>query len=227
MRTKPRHERPSEPATGKRRLSGVPLLIVAIGVVLFVQALFVLSYVDALHHPKPHDVAVGVVGASPVPIAVGEAVLAEDDAVRERIGRAHGYRSANDRRSVRRRPEGRDVDRGPGGEPRGRLRAEHSLRGRRCRVGPEDGDRSGSPAPARRRRWDGVVPRRDGPHRRRVSLFDHRDGVRRTNVTGQTPRVPGDRRRDRSAPHGHARRAGTRMHSPRRSSSSCGRSSPW
>ena len=56
----------------KRRLSGVPLLIVAIGVVLFVQALFVISYVDALHHPKPHDVAFGVVGASPVPIAVGK-----------------------------------------------------------------------------------------------------------------------------------------------------------
>ena len=56
----------------KRRLSGVPLLIVAIGVVLFVQALFVLSYIDALHHPKPHDVAVGVVGASPVPIAVAK-----------------------------------------------------------------------------------------------------------------------------------------------------------
>ena len=53
-------------------LSGVPLLIVAIGVVLFVQALFVLSYVDALHHPKPHNVAVGVVGASPVPIAVAK-----------------------------------------------------------------------------------------------------------------------------------------------------------
>ena len=57
---------------GKRRLGGVPLLIVAIGVVLFVQALFVLSYIDALHHPKPHNVAVGVVGASPVPIAVAK-----------------------------------------------------------------------------------------------------------------------------------------------------------
>lgn len=56
----------------KRRLSGVPLLIAAIGVVLFVQALFVLSYVDALHHPRPHDVAFGVVGASPVPVAVAK-----------------------------------------------------------------------------------------------------------------------------------------------------------
>ena len=63
---------PDAANAGKRRLSGVPLLIVAIGVVLFVQALFVLSYVDALHHPKPHSVAVGVVGASPVPIAVAK-----------------------------------------------------------------------------------------------------------------------------------------------------------
>ena len=53
-------------------LSGVPLLIVAIGVVLFVQALFVLSYVGALHDPKPHDVASGVVGASPLPVVVGK-----------------------------------------------------------------------------------------------------------------------------------------------------------
>jgi hypothetical protein len=55
----------------KPRLSGVPLLIVAIGVVLFVQALFVFSYIGALHHPKPHKVAIGVVGTSKLPIAVG------------------------------------------------------------------------------------------------------------------------------------------------------------
>ncbi len=75
-----RHEsRGSEPApdpdaanAGKRRLGGVALLIVAIGAVLLVQAVFVLSYIDALHHPTPHNVAVGVVGASPVPIAVAK-----------------------------------------------------------------------------------------------------------------------------------------------------------
>lgn len=55
----------------KPKLSGVPLLIVAIGVVLFVQALFVFSYIGALHHPKPHEVAFGVVGTSPLPRAVG------------------------------------------------------------------------------------------------------------------------------------------------------------
>ena len=58
------------PEAEKRRLTGVPLLIVALGVVLFVQALFVLSYIGALHDPKPHDVAFGVVGASPLPIVV-------------------------------------------------------------------------------------------------------------------------------------------------------------
>jgi hypothetical protein len=55
----------------KPRLSGLPLLIVAIVIVLFVQALFVFSYIGALHQPKPHKVAFGVVGASPLPVAVG------------------------------------------------------------------------------------------------------------------------------------------------------------
>src|SRR3954449_12026274 len=61
----------STQAESKQRLSGVPLLMVAIGVVLFVQALFVFSYIGALHHPKPHRVAFGVVGTSPLPVAVG------------------------------------------------------------------------------------------------------------------------------------------------------------
>ena len=55
-----------------RRLSGVPLLIVVLAVVLFVQALFVSSYIGALHHPKPHGVSFGVVGTSPLPAAVGK-----------------------------------------------------------------------------------------------------------------------------------------------------------
>ena len=54
------------------RLAGLPLLIVALGVVLLVQAAFVNSYVGALHSPKPHDVRIGVVGVSPLPIAVGK-----------------------------------------------------------------------------------------------------------------------------------------------------------
>jgi hypothetical protein len=58
-------------ASPKPRLGGIPLLIVAIGIVLFVQALFVFSYIGALHHPKPHKVAFGVVGTSPLPAAVG------------------------------------------------------------------------------------------------------------------------------------------------------------
>ena len=45
-----------------RRLTGLPLLIVALGVVIGVQSLFVLSYVGALQSPKPHRVAFGVVG---------------------------------------------------------------------------------------------------------------------------------------------------------------------
>jgi hypothetical protein len=56
---------------GKPRLGRLPLIVLALALVLFVQALFVLSYVGALHHPKPHDVAFGVVGNSPLPAAVG------------------------------------------------------------------------------------------------------------------------------------------------------------
>jgi hypothetical protein len=58
--------------TTKPKLTGLPLLAVALGVVLFVQAAFVLSYVGALHHPKPHGVRLAVVGASPLPAAVGK-----------------------------------------------------------------------------------------------------------------------------------------------------------
>jgi hypothetical protein len=63
---------PSSGDSGKHRLSGLPRLSVALCVVLVVQALFVLSYVGALHHPKPHDVAFGVVGNSRLPVAVGK-----------------------------------------------------------------------------------------------------------------------------------------------------------
>jgi hypothetical protein len=58
--------------SAKPRLGKLPLLVLALALVLFVQALFVLSYVGALHHPKPHDVAFGVVGSSPLPVAVGK-----------------------------------------------------------------------------------------------------------------------------------------------------------
>ena len=62
----------SVPSAQKPRLTGFPLLIVALAVVLLVQAAFVLSYVGALHAPKPHGVPFGVVGTSSVPVAVGK-----------------------------------------------------------------------------------------------------------------------------------------------------------
>ena len=68
-------DRPSDPSADnahKPRLTGIPLLIVALCVVLLVQAAFVLSYVGALHAPKPHHVALGVVGVTPLPSAVGK-----------------------------------------------------------------------------------------------------------------------------------------------------------
>ena len=57
-------ESASVPSAQKPRLTGFPLLIVALGVVLLVQAAFVLSYVGAFHAPKPHGVPLGVVGTS-------------------------------------------------------------------------------------------------------------------------------------------------------------------
>ncbi|HXY85926.1 MAG TPA: hypothetical protein VEH52_10660 [Gaiellaceae bacterium] len=53
------------------RLTGLPLLIAALCVVLVVQGVFVLSYVGALHEPKPHKVPLGVVGSPRLPIALG------------------------------------------------------------------------------------------------------------------------------------------------------------
>jgi uncharacterized protein DUF3533 len=54
------------------KLTGLPLLAVALSVVLAVQAAFVLSYVGALHDPKPHGVRIAVVGESQLPAAVGK-----------------------------------------------------------------------------------------------------------------------------------------------------------
>jgi hypothetical protein len=44
-------------------MPGLLRLLVALGVVLLVQGLFVVSYVGALHNPRPHDLPFGVVGA--------------------------------------------------------------------------------------------------------------------------------------------------------------------
>ena len=55
-------------AQGGRRVDR--RLIVALAVALVVQVLFVVSYVGALHSPKPHDVALGVVGSPAIPAAV-------------------------------------------------------------------------------------------------------------------------------------------------------------
>jgi Protein of unknown function (DUF3533) len=56
------------------RLSGYRLLGLALLVVLLVQAVFVSSYVGALHDPKPRDVQVGIVGPAPLAAAVAKQV---------------------------------------------------------------------------------------------------------------------------------------------------------
>ncbi len=47
-------------------------LLIGLVVALLVQAVFVFSYVGALHSPKPHRVALGVVGSPAMPAAVGK-----------------------------------------------------------------------------------------------------------------------------------------------------------
>jgi hypothetical protein len=64
----------SVPGSPGPRISGIKLLGLALLVVLLVQAAFVTSYVGALHDPKPRDLQVGVVGASPLPVALGKRV---------------------------------------------------------------------------------------------------------------------------------------------------------
>jgi hypothetical protein len=53
-------------------LSGTPLLLVALGVVVLIQGIFVFSYVGALHDPKSHGLPLGVTGSSPLVAAVDE-----------------------------------------------------------------------------------------------------------------------------------------------------------
>ena len=195
------------------RLTGVPLLIAALSVVLFVQAAFVLSYVGALHHPTPHDVAFGVVGGSTLPSAVGKQFslkvtrYPDESAARDAIEhrKIDGAFVAG--------PRGRDADRRPDGRPRRRKRSHQRVRGRRDRLPPEDRGRPGSQAPVGRCDGNRLVPARHGPDHRRLSLLHDRHGVRRTGDTETAPRRPRDRRGDRGAPHGHVRRAGARRRS--------------
>jgi hypothetical protein len=59
-------------STSARR---IPLrLLLGLGVVLVVQALFVVSYVGALHKPQPHNVPFGTTGASPLAAAVEQQI---------------------------------------------------------------------------------------------------------------------------------------------------------
>ena len=131
-----------------RRLTGVPLLIVAIGVVLFVQALFVLSYIGALHHPKPHHVAVGVVGTSPLPIAVGRQFSLKTT----RYSSESAALTAIDQRKIDGAfvagPAGAKLIVVPAAGAAGAAALSTRLHSGRGGVAPEGRDRSGSPAAA-------------------------------------------------------------------------------
>ena len=171
--------------SGARRSPGFRCLIVALCVVLFVQALFVTSYIGALHHPRPHRVPLGVVGSSPLPAAVGQAFSLKL--------RPYPSESAALAAIDHRKIDGAFVA-GPGGArlivvpavgqcrgvgPDRRLRR----RGRRAEAAARG--RPGAQAAADRRQRGRVVLRRHGADRRRLPLGDHRPGVRRRLTTRQ------------------------------------------
>ena len=115
----------------KRQLTGLPLLIVALGG----RALRA-GGVRALlrRRPSPSEAPRRRLrGRRRVAAADRgrEAVLAEDDPVLERVGRACRDRSAEDRRSVRRRPDRGEADRGAGGGRRPAPRLSATPSGRR------------------------------------------------------------------------------------------------
>ncbi len=73
------------------------LAVAALGVVLVVQALFVVSYVGALHAPRPHDLPFAVVGPPALADAVGArfslrtTTYADEAAARRAIDRRKAY----------------------------------------------------------------------------------------------------------------------------------------
>jgi hypothetical protein len=72
-------------------------LIIALVVVLLVQALFVVSYVGALHNPRPHNLSFGVTGTSRLVAAVGTQLslktksYADESAARRAIDERNVY----------------------------------------------------------------------------------------------------------------------------------------
>ena len=178
---------PSDRGAGsapRGRLTGIPLLIVALSVVLVVQAAFVLSYVGALHEPKPHHVAIGVAGASPLPIAVGKQFSLSI----KRYSSEAAARTAIDERKIDGAfvvdSTGAKLIVAPAASPALASRSGRRLRSGRGCFRSEDRDRSGPHAAGRRCGRERLVPGRDGPDRRRLSRGDDRHGLRRTRGRG-------------------------------------------
>ena len=210
------------PDAGPKRLTGLPLLGIALGVVLVVQALFVTSYIGALHHPKPHDVRFGVVGTSPLPAAVASQFSLS---LRSYPSEAD-VRSALDHRKI----DGAFVS-GPAGStlivvPAAGNAGANALTGAfgaaaaaahvKLQVVPVH------PLPRERRRWERVVPRRHGADRRRLPVIDDRDRVRRYDAAPRATRRAGGRRGDRGADDRRRRRSWASARSRHRSSSCSG-----
>ena len=177
------------------RMPGLARLLVALGVVLLVQGLFVVSYVGALHKPQPHDLPFGVVGtpAAGLAAAVDKQLSLRTTTYTDASAAAR----AIDRRSI----YGALIT-----DPSGTSLCRRPCCVERCSNSPHDclyegcgrrrseaDGRPGAPACGRRQRRHCPVPRRHGIGRRRLSLRNdghfpgrrHRDSSTCTDPRGR------------------------------------------
>ncbi len=116
-------------------------------------------------------------------------VFAEAHTVFRRVGARSCDRRSEDRRSVRGQRDGLDADHRAGRGSANGLCSGRCIHRGGGRAGAEDRDCPVASAARGRRWWERVVPRGDGTDRRRVSLFDHRHGVRRAHDVSAAARL--------------------------------------
>jgi hypothetical protein len=163
---------------GKRRLSGLRLLAVALGIVLFVQALFVLSYVGALHDPKPHEVAIGVIGTSPLATVVGKQFSLDTTAYPSESAAVTAIDQREIDGALVGSPTGSKLIVVPAAGSGGAAALSAAFTAAAAALGQKLEVAQVHPLPSRDA--SGAVPFFvDGTHRRRLPVFDDRPGFRR------------------------------------------------
>ena len=195
-------------------------LLIGLVIALAVQALFVFSYVGALHSPTASP---GCARSGRFSGAAGcrwEELLVEDGCLPERDGCVARDRRAEGRRRRRRRPGRSEALRRSRSRPGRCSSTRRGVRRRGRRFSPEDRGRSGSSIAEGRRCRDRAVPAHHGIGRRRLPVGDDGDGARRTVDTPAT-RSRARRRGRRSEGSSPPRSPGRSSAPSRRRSSSC------